>query len=176
MQRLANGERRRAQMVASMIKRHRDLWQRAGRAKGGTERDWERFYEQQSDRENLIGFYICNFAAGNPARFLQLVAHAIDGKVQGAPHDDVILEAAKEVMERRLKKKTGRSLRFGERNPLCPFPEVDAEYLKLTKGIPNRMSDRHVRRRWEAIIADGRLFSDRPARHKRKPRGNKERK
>ena len=63
-------ERRLAQMVASMITFHRKLWQRAGRAKG-SERDWERFYEQQSNRENTIGCYICNFSGGNPARFFR---------------------------------------------------------------------------------------------------------
>src|SRR5262245_48865868 len=108
-------ERRLAQMVASMITLHRKLWQRAARAKGAAS-DWERFYEQQSSRENLIGFYICNFSGGNPARFLQLIAAALDGRLTGTKYDEAFLKACQRAIHRRLKNKTSPGL---DVNDLC---------------------------------------------------------
>jgi len=139
-------ERRQAQMVASMIIFHRKLWQRAGRAKG-SERDWERFYEQQSHRENIIGCYICNFSGGNPARFLQLIAAAMDGKLRGTKYEEAFLKACDKAIKRRLKNKTSPGL---DVNDLClASSEVtDAMALVCTemgfKTFPEKTS--HVRR------------------------------
>jgi hypothetical protein len=147
-----------ARMVASMITKHGDLWQRAGRVKGGDESVWERFYEQQRNRENMIGFYICNFSGGNPARFLRLVAEILDGKtLHGAPHDDVILKATEIARERRLKRSRERRLKNKESpsldvEDLLPLPvaEVDPVYIELTKAR-FRLTDRQLRRRSEVL-------------------------
>jgi hypothetical protein len=142
-------ERRCAQMVASMITFHRKLWQRAARAKRAesAESDWERFYEQQSNRESIIGFYICNFSGGNPARFLQLVAAALDGKLRGTKYDEAFLNACQRVVKRRRRNKTGPGL---DVNDLCfTSSEVtDAMTLVCTEmgleKFPHKTN--HVRR------------------------------
>jgi hypothetical protein len=144
-------ERRWAQMVASMITFHCKLWQRAGRAKGGSERDWERFYEQQSNRENIIGFYICNFSGGNPARFLQLIAAAMDGRLRGTKYEEAFLKACEKAIKRRLKNKTSPGLDI---NDLCLASSEVTDVMALVctemglKKFPQKTSHvhRHVLR------------------------------
>jgi hypothetical protein len=126
-------ERRRAREVASMITFHRKLWQRAGRAKGGADSDWERFYEQQSNLENIIGFCICNFSGGNPARFLQLIALALDGKL-GTKYEQAFLEATQNAMKR-LSEEAKEMKRLGK-----VLPPVDVNDLRLTsEEVTNAM-------------------------------------
>jgi hypothetical protein len=157
-------------MVASMITIHRKLWQRAARAKGA-ESDWERFYEQQSNRESIIGSYICNFSGGNSARFLQLIAAALDGKLRGTKYDEAFLKACKKAMERRLRSKTSRGL---DVNDLClTSSEVtDAMSLVCTemglKKFPQKTS--HMRRHVLRLAKKhGRELSTKLGRPRRKP-------
>jgi hypothetical protein len=139
-------ERSLAQMVASMITIHRKLWQRSARAKGA-ESDWERFYEQQRNRESIIGFYICNFSGGNPARFLQLIAAALDGKLHGTKYEEAFLNACGKAIKRRLRNKTSPGL---EINDLCLTSSEVTDVMALVctemglKKFPNKTS--HVRR------------------------------
>jgi len=142
-------EQRWAQMVASMITMHRNLWQRAARVKLG-EIDEERFFELQSQRSNVIGFYICyvcNFPDVNPARFLRLVAAALDGSLRGAPHDEVIQKAYKKTVRTGKRKGKGNMEVF---DLFADVGEVLDSYAKLTKP-GERRSERQVRRRLEAM-------------------------
>jgi hypothetical protein len=118
-------EQRLARMVASVITIHRRLWQLAGRAKGGANSDWERFYEHQSNLENIIGFYICNFSGGKPARFLQLIALALDGKL-GTNYEQAFLKASQKAMKR-LSEEAKEMKRLGK-----VLPPVDVNDLRLT--------------------------------------------